>query len=47
MSQQSLPNVPEGEVGLRVQQFINNDGATAVQCTKNADGTWTVTATLP
>jgi hypothetical protein len=42
-----LKNVPPGDVGGIVQSFIDNDGATAVEVSKQANGNFTVEATLP
>lgn len=47
MPTDTLRNVPANEVGEVVQSYIDDDDATNVVATKNADGTFDVTATFP
>lgn len=43
MSESTIKDVPGDQVGTVVQSFVNN-GKRDITCTKNASGTWTVTA---
>lgn len=45
MRTETLENVPDSEVNEVVSDF-QSEGATVVK-NQNADGTWTVTATIP
>lgn len=40
------PDVPAADVGQIVQHYID-DGAAKIAVRREADGTWTVTATYP
>ncbi len=44
MTDIDLEKVPAEQVGSVVQSFVSNDGATKIVCTRQSDGTWTVTA---
>lgn len=47
MPTDTLHDVPADEVGEVVQSYIDDDDATNVVASKNANGTFDVTATFP
>lgn len=47
LSTKRLTDVPEGEVGKKVQSFITRDGAEKVTAEKNGNKKWTVEAKVP
>jgi hypothetical protein len=46
MRQEKMQNVPPDELGDIVSGFAD-DGATSIDCRRQGDGNWTVTATFP